>query len=253
MDEEVMATFKRLKNKVALDYAATIKCELYGKEYYCDFSEVFDIDEDVLEKSLKPNKWTLLHEQIEYSILDGISYSLRKAGDVVYEEIYEDLDAFHVRYKRHENYRGKDFHSYLCRLYEREVCPDLVPNVFNILFADRETMRQFNLVIADKISELKKEDWPDYLRRDGVMKRCTYWPSWLKNALFRREQGHCASCQKDLTGLLSNEKSIAIDHIVPLNLGGVNDSTNFQILCSTCNTEKGGDKTDTSDLYSPFW
>lgn len=248
-----MAIFTKSINKVALDYAATIKSELYGEPHYCDFSEVFCVDEKVLEKSLKPQKWTLLHDQIEYSILDGISYALRKTGDEVYEDIYRDLDAFDVHYNRYEAYRGKDFHNYLCRLYEREICPILVPNVFNILFADRETMRQFNLVISNCISELKKADWPNYLKRDGVMNRNTYWPAWLKNALLRREQGHCASCQKDLTGLLSNGKDVAVDHIVPLNMGGVNDPTNFQILCTFCNGDKGGGGTDTSDMYSPFW
>ncbi|EPD5575250.1 HNH endonuclease, partial [Vibrio parahaemolyticus] len=210
-------------------------------------------DEPILEQSLKPVKWTILHDQIKYSILEGISYLLRKVGSEAYEDIYEDLDAYGVVYKNHDTYRGKDFHSYLYRLYERDICPTLVPNVFNILFSDREVMRQFNLVISEKIRELKHSDWSYYLKRDGVLKRNTYWPGWLRSALFRREQGHCANCQKDLTGLLSNSRDVAIDHIVPLNMGGTNDATNFQILCSKCNTDKGGDSTETSDLYSPYW
>lgn len=248
-----MATFTKSKNKVALDYAATIKSEIYGEPHYCDFSEVFYVDKNVLDKSLKPQQWTLLHDQIQNSILYGIDYALRKTGDIVYEDIYSELDAFAVNYKRHEAYRGSDFHNYFLSLYERIICPVLVPNVFNILFADREIMRQFNLVISNKISLLKKSDWPSYLKRDGVMNRCTYWPTWLQNALLRREQGHCANCQKDLTGLVSNGKDIAVDHIVPLNMGGVNDPTNFQILCTICNTDKGGNRTNTSDMYSPFW
>ncbi|WP_429153614.1 HNH endonuclease [Aeromonas veronii] len=248
-----MTIFSKSKNKVALDYAAVIKCGLYGRELYRNFSECFWVDDNILTLALKPHKWTLLHDHIEYSILDDVEYSLRKTGELVYKDIYEELDAFDVKYERYEDYQGFDFHDYLYELYKTHVCRILVPNVFTILFSDREIMRQFNLVIAKHISQLTKDDWPNYLKRDGVMIRCRYWPAWLKNGLFRREQGHCANCQKDLTGLLSNENDIAIDHIIPLNLGGTNDPTNFQILCSSCNTDKGGEGTKTSDLYSPFW
>lgn len=248
-----MATFTKSKMRVALDYAATIKSELYGEQYSCDFSQIFCVDEDVMDKSLKPQKWTLLHDQIEYSILDGIYYILKKTGDEVYEDIYKDFDIFDVHYNRYEAYKGKDFHNYLYKLYKQKICPTLVPNVFDILFSDREIMRQFNLVISVEISNLEKVDWPNHLKRDGVMNRCTYWPTWLQDALLRREQGHCANCQKNLTGLLSNGKEIAIDHIVPLNMGGINDPTNLQILCIDCNSKKGGNRTDTSNMYSPYW
>lgn len=248
-----MATFSKQKGKVALDYASTIKSELYGEPYYCNFADVFCVDEDVLELALKPSKWTLLHDYIEYSVLDGISYSLKKSGSEAYDEIYNELDAYDIIYKNHDTYKGNDFHHYLYRIHAQKICPELVPNIFNILFSDREVMRRFNLVISESIKKLNYSDWPNHLKRDGVLKRNTYWPEWLRSALFRREQGHCANCQKDLTGLLSNNRDIAIDHIVPLNMGGTNDSTNFQILCSKCNADKGGDNTNTSDLYSAFW
>ncbi|WP_329767411.1 HNH endonuclease [Bacillus nitratireducens] len=44
-----------------------------------------------------------------------------------------------------------------------------------------------------------------------------------------------------------------IDHIVPLQLFGSNDASNFQLLCETCNTSKGARSTATSSVNIPFW
>lgn len=248
-----MASFNRYNNKVAIDHAATIKSEIYGEDCFFKLSENLLVDEYILGKSLRPYKLTILQKVIKDSILEGVNYSIKKTPDETYKEIYLEFYAFDVDYIKYENFRGDDFNDYICDLYEKEVISDLMENVFTILYSDREIMRQFNIIISEKIRVLKLNQWPKFLKRDGVMIRCTYWPKWLQNGLFRREQGHCACCQKDLTGLLSNGNNIAIDHIVPLNMGGVNDPTNLKILCSDCNLKKGGDKIDTSDLYSRYW
>ena len=229
-----------------------IKNQIYRRPHYFDFF-TFSLDEKDLILCSKPAKFTILHRIIESSILFDISHTLKKVGQEVYEDIYADLEAYSITYIKHDEYQGEDFHEYLCGLYERELCPFLEKNVFFLLFEDREVMKKFNLGIAEKVSELKYSTWPHYLKRDGVLKRNTYWPKWLKEGVYRRDNGHCAICKKDLSGLLSNGPNLSIDHIVPLNLGGTNDPTNLQILCSDCNTDKGGDSTHTSDLYSPLW
>lgn len=53
-----------------------------------------------------------------------------------------------------------------------------------------------------------------------------------------RDKGSNAVCYKDLTALLKTDFNDAIDHIVPLNLEGINDITNFQLICRECNLEK---------------
>ncbi|GAB3528724.1 HNH endonuclease [Photobacterium alginatilyticum] len=251
-----MVTFSELNSRIVHDYVAKIKNEIYEEEYYNPFSETFYLDEKRFLLALKPQKWTLLHECIEDSILDGLNYALKKNGYDFYERIYRDFDIYGVKYVQVvDELRGTSHCDYLISKYKEEVCPRLVPSIFNILFSDRSTMRQFNRIVADHISKLSEKEYPEYLKKDGVMKRNNYWPKWLREALNRREQGHCAApgCQKNLTGMLANGNEQAIDHIVPLNQGGVNDPTNLQMLCTDCNQDKGGNNDYTSDMYSLYW
>jgi diadenosine tetraphosphate (Ap4A) HIT family hydrolase len=57
----------------------------------------------------------------------------------------------------------------------------------------------------------------------------------LKHAKFRCE----------LCGIPAEEKALQVDHILPRNKGGVDDLSNLQALCFTCNAMKGDrDNTD---------
>ena len=48
------------------------------------------------------------------------------------------------------------------------------------------------------------------------------------------QKGKCACCR---TSLL--EVKHHVDHIEPLSRGGANDDGNIQLLCATCNLQKG--------------
>ena len=50
----------------------------------------------------------------------------------------------------------------------------------------------------------------------------------------KRQKGKCVVCRVDIS------KSYHIDHIMPLILGGSNDSGNIQLLCPHCNESKQG-------------
>src|SRR5436853_3004298 len=92
--------------------------------------------------------------------------------------------------------------------------------------------------------------WGQLLEKDGKIKRCTYFPEWrVQRSVFLRDKGCCAVCLKDLSGLLKTVYHDAIDHIVPLNLGGTNDITNFQLICQDCNLKKLGHTIVTSEYY----
>jgi 5-methylcytosine-specific restriction endonuclease McrA len=60
----------------------------------------------------------------------------------------------------------------------------------------------------------------------------------LKEAeILHLEQAQCGRCA--LCGVLLEKKSEPhVDHIVPVSLGGVDDISNFQLLCSRCNLGK---------------
>jgi 5-methylcytosine-specific restriction endonuclease McrA len=88
---------------------------------------------------------------------------------------------------------------------------------------------------------------------DGVIKRESYFPVWLKNAIFHRDKGYCQLCFKDLTNLLVSTDVRHIDHMVPLKAHGTNDPTNLQLTCEACNTSKGAKVLSKKHLTIPFW
>ena len=63
----------------------------------------------------------------------------------------------------------------------------------------------------------------------------TRFPSSVKHELFEKCRGVCAGCLDNFR----QPGNMEIDHIVPLHKGGTNDPHNLQLLCRSCNTQKG--------------
>lgn len=56
-------------------------------------------------------------------------------------------------------------------------------------------------------------------------------PDDVRIFVWNRDGGRCVRCR-------SNER-LEFDHIIPVTLGGANTARNLQLLCETCNREKG--------------
>ncbi len=56
----------------------------------------------------------------------------------------------------------------------------------------------------------------------------------LFDELFYKQNGICVYCKTYLT-----KQSTHMDHIMPIKLGGKNIDINIQLLCATCNLQKG--------------
>ncbi|MDQ3045602.1 MAG: HNH endonuclease [Chloroflexota bacterium] len=56
-------------------------------------------------------------------------------------------------------------------------------------------------------------------------------PEEVRHEVWRRDQGKCVRC--------GGVERLEFDHIVPVALGGSNTTRNVQLLCETCNREKG--------------
>ena len=56
-------------------------------------------------------------------------------------------------------------------------------------------------------------------------------PKSVREYVMKRDRHQCKTC--------GTTKDLAIDHIIPLNKGGSNDISNFQVLCRRCNSRKG--------------
>jgi hypothetical protein len=123
------------------------------------------------------------------------------------------------------------------RLWER-----MTDEVVHILFGNRGFLLEFNLGLA----EYRKR------RRHRPSTRCAI-PQWVKKAVYFRENGKCAICKKDLSGLIALDTKQHYDHIVPLKSLGANDPCNIQLLCEKCNLLKGASPARTSFIYDPWW
>jgi hypothetical protein len=152
----------------------------------------------------------------------------------------------------------EEFHT---ELYESGILQDLyekiADEIFYIMFNNRYALLEFNFVIAQHIQDIvfsdnEESDIERYFTKAGTLKRVPI-PEWCKKAVFFRDRGHCCLCNKDLSGTLSINNKKHYDHIIPLAQGGLNDIANIQMLCDSCNTNKGGHRIATSDWYESWY
>jgi hypothetical protein len=128
--------------------------------------------------------------------------------------------------------------------------------VFYILFGNRSLLARLNEYVADVVKDIKQADLSQeansLLQKDGVLSRA-YIPEWARRAVYFRDRGMCASCNADLSGLVSVESVEHFDHIIPLAQGGINDVTNLQLLCQNCNLRKGSRYISPSNRYQAWY
>lgn len=135
------------------------------------------------------------------------------------------------------------FDDYLVQLWigdkYENVVDQIAEEMFYILFLNRNFLLCFNHYMS-------RTHEANFLR--------THMPEWVKRAVFYRDRGRCVLCGKDLSGQLaiSGEREIHYDHMVPLEQGGMNDVTNIQLLCSSCNLSKGTFSA-TSNIYQNWY
>lgn len=111
--------------------------------------------------------------------------------------------------------------------------------MFFILFQNRVFVHDFNLRISNYSQETKGR---------------VNMPLWVKRAVFYRDRGRCVFCNTDLTGEIniSEEREIQYDHIIPLDERGINDVSNIQLTCKTCNCRKSN-TSSTSSHYQQWY
>lgn len=116
------------------------------------------------------------------------------------------------------------------------------------------TQRRFYLVHPGCRREEKAIYYTDH--REEQLERVSQWALTPKGRAYRQKHNHerralgildlgafyakCAllqwSCQ--LCGTILTEKTVSIDHIIPVIKGGTNDIDNLQPLCQPCNGRK---------------
>lgn len=166
---------------------------------------------------------------------------------IEFDEEFEQADegTQEEMYKGYKEFIGSIYDDILSNFDEVE--EDIIEATFYLLYSNKGFLFQFNKYLSQYTVKgfLPNEVFDEH----NHIKRCSYLPEWLKRAVFYRDNGRCQNCGTDLTGFITinNEKGLQYDHIIPLEQGGTNDATNFQILCSNCNLKKSG------NLVQPYW
>ena len=113
----------------------------------------------------------------------------------------------------------------------------------------------FLLMLTLLVGFTSCEDDEDIYDDSGHIKRCTSRPKWFENAILFRDKCICQHCGKDLSPILTVPQlgELTYDHVIPLEKGGTNDSTNFQLLCRHCNSIKNDSLCKPSYRYQMFW
>lgn len=179
-------------------------------------------------------EWPLRNYDLDYSFKEFLG----NKTPVTWEDIEDYHDELHIT-------------GYLEELFTK-----IADEVFYLLFNNRELLMRFNYLMSQYTSSITieglDEEDKSLFKKDGVLKR-SYVPKWVKNAVYFRDRGRCCNCNKDLTSLVNIVNKGHYDHIIPLDLGGLNDVTNFQLLCEQCNQEKGKSEIYTSDIYEKWF
>ncbi|WP_157910474.1 HNH endonuclease signature motif containing protein [Pseudofrankia sp. BMG5.36] len=137
-----------------------------------------------------------------------------------------------------------------------ELSGPLCDEIFFILFLNREALAGFNRLVAMHLDDLYvddlEEEYRSLFRSNGVLLRKDI-PAWAYHAVYYRDRGACVRCGQRVDRDISPRDTPEIDHIVPLSKGGLNDVTNLQILCRSCNRSKSNRDSNAGTRYERWW
>lgn len=234
-----------------------VKAALFPNDYDLDesiFPDFFNFREkSFFERAGKPCKQTLLHDFIHNVNHLNIDWHSGKIDPQDIPEQYGPLiESARIQLPAWFIPSKIEAHMDECSDLLKQASEISTEAAFQILFADRSFLFQFNKAVARSVAELRSGEDPIVVA-DGEIKRATYFPVWLKTAVFHRDKGRCQLCGADLTNLLVPVGQRHFDHMVPLKSHGTNDSTNIQLTCKSCNSSKQANVVATKHVTYPYW
>jgi hypothetical protein len=232
--------------------------------------------EEIIISLVKPNKTTAVHWYLYFyqDIYEDISNIRGNVDELeyLYDFLFRTLEEVNLSPELSKPHFDKCTDQY----HEKCKCNSIVEewveyvqknadhineliihSAFQIVFRDKRFLHDFHLELSDFIEDYIDDisaAHPECVTQKNRIRRQRF-PKWLTDAVFFRDMGTCSNpeCRRDLSNLLRTQNQIHLDHIVPLDLHGSNDASNFQLLCSTCNTSKGARSTATGSVTAPFW
>ena len=246
-------------------------CQMIDKSLDNSMNQMRQIDEfmgDTACIRLLENypKYTPLHQYIEYVvesvIWEDYQREIKEVISLKRNTLWVDylLDAHKfdlniVKWHKN-NQQNKYVDEYLIFLNDSDILNNLLSivskEVFHVIFSNKKVLHNFAKLAAVHIIEIAPSFYPEKLTSKGYLKRATI-PIWVKNTIFHRDKGICTNCKTDLTRLINMQGLLHFDHIVPLSQGGMNDVTNLQVLCSSCNLKKSSRHQCSSFEYESWY
>lgn len=220
-------------------------------------------DRSIVVRFCIPHKQSLLHRLIAVKCEQGFTaiadnYGLDELQDYTRYYLGHPIDDSVLKHTLIEWRKAHLNEAPPPNLIKNRLLTSLLPltpltdQLFFILFMDRIFLFKLGESLSTITRLLKKSDYPEYLVSDGRIKRLRHVPTWLRKGVFKRDQGHCVHCGKDLTGIRIIEE-IHYDHIVALAAHGTNDPINWQLLCRDCNLSKSSNRWLPPQEIVRFW
>lgn len=257
-----MSALEPVKFSEAYDLANEVWSHLVEWSPPEDFDDFLDPEHDeVASRLLKPQRDTALHlflRRIYWQhYVWGFEHHRNDMLDLIVNA-YETILRFNEVPFKTKELPPEQAHNFehvakgrIAYLRQKLPVNRIAQDTFQLLFRDRAFLRRFNEILSRAVRGLVGTDSTPQLTRQGTVRRVSL-PSWMKRGIFYRDNGRCICCGSDLTGVMFNGPDAHYDHIVPLATFGSNDPTNFQLLCSSCNTTKST-KSVTWQRYPVFW
>lgn len=209
--------------------------------------------ETVRQKALDFNKETLLHlfikqefvnhyEKLFYDLTENVIEQALELDFLKQQFLLYDVPIDFLQIIYDENDYPITTENQIQKWYKKNekkftlLSEKLCDEVFFILFSNRKLLHKFNENVSMNFDKLQIPE--KFLTQKGTIKRRPF-PVWLKDAIFHRDKAVCCLCSANLDKKNNIEIKSHYDHIIPLDLFGINDPTNVQLLCGKCNSEKG--------------
>jgi len=279
----------KLAEEIVSCFNHTDPSEIIDSLTYLECSTSEGIIQDVFKENigaiLKPDKHTLLHSFCEkylyyylmneqWFLLDeicddfdanSIIQYIKHTADILNEykvvtrDYTHEISSFDEKYKESGYELEHEFKELVREIYDEmlacfdEIEDAIIEATFYLLYDNKEFLFKFNSYLSRFTTNIYLPN--NCFDESNHIKRTQYIPEWLKRAVFYRDRGRCQHCGKDLSGQLTiaDDRELQFDHIIPLENGGTNDATNFQLLCNRCNSEKGGQLCFPNYLYQMYW
>jgi hypothetical protein len=117
--------------------------------------------------------------------------------------------------------KARDYWLYKDEIYS--TAEELGPDELQALVEEKENKKKIKIARAKTVAAMA-----DSLDQGGQRQSI---PREVKVAVWQRDKGRCVQCG-------SNE-SLEFDHVIAHSKGGANTERNLQLLCESCNREKG--------------